>query len=479
MFATRKLVSLSNPNPAAVVLAAVLVLLCGGPSVSGAGDFAFVTTTDYSTGSCSKIGLVPPYAATKNLQSIHSDAVARYYGGLIYVVNRYLGDNIQILNPATGFSTVRQFSVGNGSDPHDIVVLSPTKAYVTRYNATRMWIVNPSTGLQTGSIDFSSFADVDGIPEMHEMILVGTNVFVTVQRIDRNTWGPAGQSYVAVIDINTDTFVDTDPGTPGTQAIALSRANPYSTPRLDPYGGFIYFGCAGFWGLRDGGVETIDPYALSLNGTIFTETAAGGDFLDVEIVLGQYGFAVIQNASFNTELITFDPQTGLKTGTVYNPGAYVIQDINVSPTREIFLADRTPVAPGIRVYDAATATEITTGPIDVGLPPFDITFSVPVQTGVPDVPAAASLGRNYPNPFNPLTTIPFSLERETRVTLSVYDISGKLVATLLDEVRDAGPHQVTWDASTPSHAGRAASGVYFVELKADGFRASQKLILLK
>ena len=51
------------------------------------------------------------------------------------------GDNIQILDPENDFSTVRQFSVGAGSDPHDILVLSPTKAYVTRYNTNVIWIV--------------------------------------------------------------------------------------------------------------------------------------------------------------------------------------------------------------------------------------------------------------------------------------------------------------------------------------------------
>jgi hypothetical protein len=410
------------------------------------------------------------------VQSVHSDAVARYYGGLVYVVNRFGGDNIQILNPGTGFGTVRQFSVGNGSDPHDVVVVSPTKAYVTRYNQTDMWIVNPSTGLQTGSVDFSSFADVDGIPEMDQMALVGDNLFVTVQRIDRNTWGPAGQSYVAVIDVNTDTFVDTDHMTPGTQAIALTGTNPYTTLQLDSYSGNLYVGCAGYWGLQDGRVETIDPYSLSHTGTIFTETAAGGDFLDVEIVLGQYGFALIQNASFHTELISFDPQTGLKTGTLYNPGAYVLQDIELAPTGELFLADRTVTNPGIRVYDAETGAQITTVPIDVGLPPFDITFSVPVQTGTADTPAIAALGQNYPNPFNPSTTIPFTLAGEAHVRLTVYDVSGKLVAMLVDDVLSAGPHQVTWNART---AGGAASGVYFVRMEANGVSVARKLVLLK
>jgi len=86
-------------------------------------DFAFVTTTDYQTGSASVIWLDSKYATEKDVVPLHSDAVARFFDGYIYVINRYLGDNIQILDPANGYTTVRQFTVGNGTDPHDILVV--------------------------------------------------------------------------------------------------------------------------------------------------------------------------------------------------------------------------------------------------------------------------------------------------------------------------------------------------------------------
>ncbi|MCK4775727.1 MAG: hypothetical protein KAT30_13100, partial [Candidatus Krumholzibacteria bacterium] len=374
--------------------------------------FAFVTTTDYSTGSCSTIELDGTYRVTKNVAPIHSDAVARYHDGYIYVVNRAGADNIQILDPDNNFSTVRQFSTGNGSNPQDVAFASATKMYVTRYETNTMWIMNPQTGIQTGSVDFSSFADADGLCEMHQMCRYRDFVFVTIQRIDRdNFWVPVGDSYVAVIDVNTDTFVDTDPITPGVQAIALSNANPFSEIQLDPWTGQLYVGCAGYWGLLDAGVETIDPVSLVTSGTMFGETAAQGDILDVEIINDHMGYCLIQNASFTTDLISFDPSTGTKVQTVYAPGAWVLQDIDRAPTGELFLADRTAVNPGIRVYDSRTGAEITPDPLDVGLPPFDITFSVEVQTGVGNTPTIASLGQNYPNPFNPSTTIPYSVDR--------------------------------------------------------------------
>ena len=88
------------------------------------------------------------------------------------------------------------------------------------------------------------------------------------------------------------------------------------------------------------------------------------------------------------------------------------------------------------------------------------------------------LGDAYPNPFNPSTSIPFSLVRAGHVTLSIYDVSGAHVATLVDEHRDAGEHIARWNGRT--NAGAAATtGVYFVRLHAGGAVETRKIALLK
>jgi hypothetical protein len=86
-----------------------------------------------------------------------------------------------------------------------------------------------------------------------------------------------------------------------------------------------------------------------------------------------------------------------------------------------------------------------------------------------------------PNPFNPSTTIGFSLATEGHVTLRVYNAAGRLVRTIVDGPRAAGPQSVVWDGSTDSGL-HAASGVYFIRLETKapgGFTATEKLILLK
>jgi hypothetical protein len=86
-----------------------------------------------------------------------------------------------------------------------------------------------------------------------------------------------------------------------------------------------------------------------------------------------------------------------------------------------------------------------------------------------------------PNPFNPSTTIGFSLASEGRVTLRVYDAAGRLVRTLVDGQREAGPQSVVWGGTTETGE-RAASGVYFLKMEAEGvpeLSATRKLVLLK
>ncbi|MFO7654798.1 MAG: FlgD immunoglobulin-like domain containing protein [Candidatus Krumholzibacteriia bacterium] len=97
-----------------------------------------------------------------------------------------------------------------------------------------------------------------------------------------------------------------------------------------------------------------------------------------------------------------------------------------------------------------------------------------------DVPQAAALGAtNYPNPFNPTTTIKFTVPRTGDVSLRIYNVRGELVRTLLDEARyDAGTHPVVWEG-TNENGGKVASGVYFYEVRANGQTVINKMALVK
>ncbi|MBX2991225.1 MAG: T9SS type A sorting domain-containing protein [Bacteroidetes bacterium] len=96
-----------------------------------------------------------------------------------------------------------------------------------------------------------------------------------------------------------------------------------------------------------------------------------------------------------------------------------------------------------------------------------------VRQSVSELPGSYELHQNYPNPFNPSTTISYQISTITHVSLNVYDVLGREVAVLLSELKEAGTHQLTVDASN------LASGVYFYRLRAGAYVDSKKMILAK
>ena len=95
-----------------------------------------------------------------------------------------------------------------------------------------------------------------------------------------------------------------------------------------------------------------------------------------------------------------------------------------------------------------------------------------------DIPSEFSLEQNYPNPFNPITNMNFELPRSGRVMLTIYNVRGQVVKTIMNENLSYGYHTATWQGR--DNQGRSvASGVYFSELQASGIRKMRKMILLK
>jgi hypothetical protein len=98
---------------------------------------------------------------------------------------------------------------------------------------------------------------------------------------------------------------------------------------------------------------------------------------------------------------------------------------------------------------------------------------VAVESLPDNLPRAFRLDQNYPNPFNPATTIRFALPRTEQVTLKIFDVRGREVATLVNEKMPAGEHSVNFNGQ------RLASGIYFYRLRAGEFVQQRKLALVK
>jgi hypothetical protein len=99
--------------------------------------------------------------------------------------------------------------------------------------------------------------------------------------------------------------------------------------------------------------------------------------------------------------------------------------------------------------------------------------STSVQQMDEEIPIAFSLEQSYPNPFNPITTIAFSLPHANHVILRLYSGRGEEIKTLVSEILSAGRHRIEWDATG------FASGIYFYSIQVGEFSDTKKLILLK
>ena len=90
-----------------------------------------------------------------------------------------------------------------------------------------------------------------------------------------------------------------------------------------------------------------------------------------------------------------------------------------------------------------------------------------------EIPVTYDLSQNFPNPFNPATTIQYQLPKNGFVTLKIYDILGKEVAALVNDQKTQGRYSVNFDAS------RLASGVYIYQLLVNDYVSSKKMLFLK
>lgn len=132
----------------------------------------------------------------------------------------------------------------------------------------------------------------------------------------------------------------------------------------------------------------------------------------------------------------------------------------------------------VLVTDAVIDTDdnsITTN--DIRFTQYQIMFYNPPAVTEPETPqknACASLGQNFPNPFNPATTIEYFIPKDCHVTMKLYNVRGKLVAIIVDEFQFAGNHSVYFDAGE-----RLARGIYYYQMTAGSYVGTKRMTVLR
>lgn len=339
---------------------------------------AFVTTTDFSTGSYS--GIDPSdLSAYKDLPSttgiIGSDNSAVAFNGKIYLTNRFGSDNITALDTADLSVALNQFSTGTFSNPQDVAMVSDTKGYVSLLGSNDLLIIDPTdqTTPITGTISLAALldpADTDGMVEAVSMAIVGNRLFIALQLLD--SFAAVRSGVLAVIDITTDSLVDTDPATAGIQGVTLTGQNP-TFMKYDANLGKLVVTETGTYFANDGGIETVDATTFTAEGYVITEATLGGDAGDFVILSTRTGYVVTGGFSPN-DVSIFDIPSKAKTGTLGLNSPW-IPSLALDASNRLFVPDRDTTTPGVRVFETTNNTEITTtAPIDVGLPPNKIVF---------------------------------------------------------------------------------------------------------
>ena len=352
-------------------------------------EYLAVMTTrsaGFDAGSVATVEGASPWTAQADLlDSLVSDQAVASYGNWVFVIQKGEASNvIKLHKDRVGAADVLwQASVrepsGAASNPHELGFVSKKKAYLTRYESTKLWIVDPSAKkadkFKKGQINLAALADADGIPEMSNIVVVPDKdlAFVTLQRVDRTTWTPT-DAYLAVIDTKKDELVDPAGKVPG---IALEGVNPTAIGYL-PETDRVYVVCTGqyFPQTFSGGIEVVNPTTLESEGLLIDdgdgEAAHGGQFFGGLALFSTKLAAVGVYAGWGDNgVITFNPTTG----TVYGPlGALTgrtIDTLAAGPFKHLWVGDGTDS--GINIYNPETGDRVA-GPLDTGLIPSSITF---------------------------------------------------------------------------------------------------------
>lgn len=449
-----------------------LFLIAAAPA-SGDGGKIVMTTSDYISGNTAAFDITAETLAD-NLIGHYQDAYVRTFEGKVYLIEAGSNSSIMELDMDAPGTPLWQYSVGTGSNPHDIVFVPGAdhlKGYVLRYNKPALWVINldteSSAGFKTGEIDLSAWNDADGAPEMHLGWYYGGYVWVVLQRYNLASY-TAGTAVLVKIDPATDTVVDLDTATDGVQGRDLIHKNPTAGSLVD---GVLYL-AGTTYGATAEGVWAVDLTDSALTQrTVLPESTLAANVAGVYVASASYGVVTTYDASWYAAPRAFNPATGELIGSLPVPdagGGMVLAD------GTLYVGSRHASNPALYAINPVTNT-VTAGPFSTSLPPLTIAYagSGSGSAAEEESPAPFRITGATPNPFNPSTTISFSLDRGTTISLAVHDVTGRKTAVLAEGFRAAGEYTIKWDARG------YASGVYFIRLS-DGARAvTTKVTLVK
>ncbi len=386
------------------------------------------------------------------------------YNNLIYVVNSK-PDNIMVIDPANDTNVKNTIALTEGSNPWAMAFINETKAYVTNFKTDSITVINLETGTVT-----KSFA-VGKAPE--GIIIVGSKAYVA------NTgyagWGnPYEQATISVIDTEADTVVTSVNVPTNAQDLAIAP------------NGNLHVICSGDYANEFGKVVVLD--INSATPTILDTIEIGGSPGDIEVTNNGMGYCSAWGDGTNGFIYKYDANADTVIRNSDNPilvgpnvsGLFFDKKLNYLwiPYMTAWGGDGFAQQFNTKVDSVIWTSEV----LGNGTSAFAIyeTSTVSVENNNNTVQKQFYLEQNFPNPFNPTTTIKYTIphiktlqSRAQLVQLKIYDMLGKEVVTLVNEKQTAGNYKIQFDGSNLS------SGIYYIQFTSGKFRQSRKMVLMK
>lgn len=234
--------------------------------------------------------------------------------------------------------------------------------------------------------------------------------------------------------------------------------------RYYEHGGLNDDGSWGFDEKRTGWGKPIHQLMAENNVTIFFH---GHDHFFAKQDLDGIVYQLVPQPSHpNYERTGQASKYGYVTGDIFPPSGHL----------RVTVSNSTVTVDYVRAYQPADenpAAGRINGKVDYSHTIHAQNTSIPSTDPQKELPQKYQLYQNYPNPFNPTTTISFSVPTSDRVSLKIYDLCGREVASLIDGDMSAGYHSIQWLAKD------LASGIYFCRLKSSSFSETKRMVLLK
>mgnify|MGYP002630577424 CR=1 FL=1 len=373
-------------------------------------------------------------------------SLVQYRNRLYAIMNN--SHEIHYIDPTMGFPPNASLNLQGASPRYMAVDGQSGLGYVSCWNLSAILIID---------LDHLTVLDTFNLGKLPEQMIIHNDMlFVSIPL--QEDWSTENE--VLQIDISNPepVLAHTYEVIEGPGAMALYNQELYVTS--------IYYNDA--WETFSGTsrINLVDQSVTTMDHGLYPNFTADIQIIDTS-AYRTFGNAIVplnEDLTLNTES-AIGNISGIYTFSVHN--------------NMVFIGSTDFIAPDLVSVISLDGQELAS--FNVGALPSQIVYySTDISTTDEfiEVPAVFSLGHNYPNPFNPSTSIPFSLEKSGSVRLSIYDIRGVIVTTLIDEHLAAGSYISNWNGTNAS--GKAvSSGIYHGILKSNSQSRSIKLNLIK